>query len=29
MDDNFSNGSESAPAHPGCRCSVSYRAARR
>lgn len=29
VDDNFSNGLESAPAHPGCRCSVSYRAARR
>jgi len=29
MDENFSNGLESPTAHPGCRCSVTYRAVRR
>jgi len=29
MDENFSNGLASPTAHPGCRCSVTYRAVRR
>lgn len=29
LDENFSSGDESPPAHPSCRCSVTYQAARR
>jgi len=29
VDENFSNGQESPTAHPGCRCSMTYRAIRR